>query len=64
MFVADLRAKDVRSVFVRDYEACVSYIRKQARAGDIILTMGARDPDLPLLARRIAAACTKDDAEE
>jgi hypothetical protein len=42
--------------FAPDYDAVVSRIAGRARPGDVVLTMGARDPDLPALARRIAGA--------
>ncbi len=64
MFVADLRAREVASLFMRNYEACVEYVKKEAKEGDVVLVMGARDPDLPLLAQRIASACCTDEDDE
>jgi len=41
---------------VRDYDAAVAAISEEARSGDVVLTMGARDPRLPALARRILSS--------
>ncbi len=38
-----------------DRDDAVGWLRQQARPGDVVLLMGARDPSLPALARRIAA---------
>ena len=39
-----------------DHDAVVAWAVAEARPGDTVLLMGARDPRLPGLARRIAAA--------
>lgn len=39
-----------------DYDSLVRRIVSEAEPGDVVLSMGARDPDLPALARRIVAA--------
>lgn len=36
--------------------AVIDWVRREARAGDTVLLMGARDPDLPALARSLYAA--------
>ena len=41
---------------VADHRAVVDWLRAQARPGDTVLIMGARDPELPALARAAAAA--------
>jgi len=52
--VGDLASPN--AVLAPDYGAVVQDIAARARPGDVVLVMGARDPDLPLLARRIAEA--------
>jgi UDP-N-acetylmuramate--alanine ligase len=54
--VDDLAGSGAAVEFAPDYDAVVSRIAGRARPGDVVLTMGARDPDLPALARRIAGA--------
>lgn len=39
-----------------DHEAVVRWVSAEARPGDTVLVMGARDPDLPRLARAVLAA--------
>jgi UDP-N-acetylmuramate--alanine ligase len=39
-----------------DHDAVVDWAAREARPGDTVLVMGARDPRLPALARRILAA--------
>lgn len=53
--VARLQARGVPVEFARDYEALGSELAAQARPGDTILVMGARDPRLPVFARAMAA---------
>ncbi len=55
MFVRDLRERGVPALFMRDYQTCIDYLSKLMKKGDAVLTMGARDPDLPTLARELAA---------
>ncbi len=53
--VADLPAAlDVG--YAHDHPAVVYWVRREARRGDTVLLMGARDPDLPALARATLAA--------
>jgi UDP-N-acetylmuramate--alanine ligase len=42
--------------YAADHAAAVDWVRGQARPGDTVLVMGARDPSLPRLARAILAA--------
>jgi UDP-N-acetylmuramate--alanine ligase len=41
-----------------DHASVVSWIAAEARPGDTVLLMGARDPDLPALARKVYAVLT------
>jgi UDP-N-acetylmuramate--alanine ligase len=45
--------------YAADHAAAVEWIRGQARAGDTVLVMGARDPSLPRLARAVLAAISR-----
>jgi UDP-N-acetylmuramate--alanine ligase len=56
--VADLAGRGVgeRAAFASSREALVAAIAAEARPGDIVIVMGARDPSLTLLARRIVEA--------
>jgi hypothetical protein len=42
--------------YAADHRAVLHWIVTQARPGDTVLIMGARDPDLPRLARQVFAA--------
>lgn len=42
--------------YAADHRAVVDWLRARARPGDTVLIMGARDPELPALARAAAAA--------
>ena len=42
--------------YAADHPAVVEWLRTHARPGDTVLIMGARDPELPALARAVAAA--------
>jgi len=55
-FVAALRARGVPAAYAADYDALERELRRDLRPGDSILGMGARDPELPQFARRLAAA--------
>ena len=48
------RGKDVR--FFKDRAAISPDVAREARSGDLVLLMGARDPSLPRLARDLLAA--------
>ena len=39
--------------YAPDHTAVVDWVRREARPGDTVLLMGARDPDLPALARNV-----------
>ena len=43
-----------------DHAAATEWVREQARPGDTVLIMGARDPDLPRLARAVFGALVGD----
>ncbi len=53
-------AEDLRATrecaFAPDHDAVRRWVTKEARPGDTVLIMGARDPDLPLLSRSVFAA--------
>ena len=53
MLVEKLQARDVPAEYAADPEALVATLASAAQSDDIILIMGARDPGLPALARRI-----------
>ena len=52
---AKLQARGVNAVLAESYEALGAGLARPARAGDTILIMGARDPQLPVFAREMAA---------
>jgi UDP-N-acetylmuramate--alanine ligase len=54
--LADDLPRDVACGYAADHAAVVDWVLGQARACDTILIMGARDPELPALARKIFAA--------
>jgi len=51
--LADDLPADLKCGYARDHEAARQWILSEARAGDTVLIMGARDPDLPRLARAV-----------
>ena len=53
--VAKLQARGVAAALAENYETLGVALARAARAGDTILTMGARDPRLPVFAREMAA---------
>ena len=53
--VAKLQARGVAAALAENYETLGAALAREARAGDTILTMGARDPQLPVFAREMAA---------
>ena len=55
---AEVAAHGVRAEFAASREALVSRLTEEAREGDLVLIMGARDPSLATLARTIVAALT------
>ena len=46
----------MRCGYAADHGAVVDWVRAEAPPGDTVLIMGARDPELPALARAAAAA--------
>ena len=52
---ADLPA-GLQAGYAADHPAVVAWVQREARAGDTVLLMGARDPGLPALARAALAA--------
>ena len=54
--VEDLHARGVDARFAPTREGLVAELAAQARAGDLILVMGARDPSLTALAQAVLAA--------
>jgi UDP-N-acetylmuramate--alanine ligase len=49
-------AADIGCAYAADHAAAREWVTRVARPGDTVLVMGARDPDLPRLARDIFAA--------
>jgi UDP-N-acetylmuramate--alanine ligase len=54
--VGDLTARQVSAEFAPSRAELVARVAAEARAGDVVLVMGARDPSLPELCRAILAA--------
>ena len=46
----------LRAGYAENHAAVVDWVAREARPGDTVLIMGARDPDLPALARAVYAA--------
>jgi len=53
--VSALRERNVGAFHVNDYQAAINHIGRFASEGDAVLVMGARDPNLPRLARGFVA---------
>jgi UDP-N-acetylmuramate-alanine ligase len=49
-------AADIGSAYAADHAAVVRWVAAEARPGDMVLLMGARDPELPRLARSVFTA--------
>ena len=58
MLAEDLPA-GLRCGYAADHAAAVAWIDDEARPGDTVLLLGARDPSLPALARDTLAALTR-----
>ncbi|HEY5621913.1 MAG TPA: Mur ligase domain-containing protein [Pontiella sp.] len=54
-FAGMLESAGVRAELVPDYETLKNRLQECARSGHAILGMGARDPELPLFAKRMVA---------
>jgi UDP-N-acetylmuramate--alanine ligase len=52
---ADLPA-EMRCAYAADHRAALDWVQREARPGDTVLIMGARDPELPRLARAVLDA--------
>lgn len=52
--VRDLKARGVPAEFASNYAALERVLRSDWQAGDTVLGMGARDPELPRFARQLA----------
>jgi UDP-N-acetylmuramate--alanine ligase len=59
MLAEDLPAS-LRCAYAPDHRAVIDWLRAEARPGDTVLLMGARDPELPSLARAAFAALRGD----
>lgn len=59
-FVAALRRRGVPAMYVEDYAALERELRRDLRAGDSILGMGARDPESPRFARHLSRNLTPE----
>jgi len=57
--VADIQRRGVQAQFAPSRPWLVATLQKEAREGDLILVMGARDPSLTALAGDILAALGK-----
>jgi UDP-N-acetylmuramate--alanine ligase len=55
ILAADL-PPDLDCGYAADHAAVIAWVRSAARPGDTVLIMGARDPELPVLARNIFVA--------
>jgi UDP-N-acetylmuramate--alanine ligase len=49
-------AEDIGCAYAPDHAAVRAWVVREARPGDAVLIMGARDPELPRLAREVFAA--------
>ena len=54
--VEALRSRGLTAELAPDYAGLQARLLAELGVGDVVLVMGARDPDLPLFARRLAAA--------
>jgi UDP-N-acetylmuramate--alanine ligase len=59
--VAEIEARGTRAEFAPSRDTLVARIAKEARPGDLVLVMGARDPSLSELARTILAALAQSE---
>jgi UDP-N-acetylmuramate--alanine ligase len=57
--VAEIAERGARAEFARSREELVAAVDAEARPGDLVLVMGARDPSLTDLARELLAAVGK-----
>ena len=59
--VTEIGARGTRAEFAPSRETLVARIAEEARPGDLVLVMGARDPSLSELARMILAALSQSE---
>ncbi len=59
-FIAKLNSAGVPAVLVPDYTSLKIKLEQCASSGDVILGMGARDPELPLFLKRLITEWKKD----
>jgi len=59
VLVEKLKQRGVAAVFAEDTDGLPEMLASGVESGDAVLTMGARDPDLPALAKRILAELRK-----
>jgi UDP-N-acetylmuramate--alanine ligase len=62
--IADLVAREVRAEHAPSREWLVRRLVSEARSGDLILVMGARDPSLTDLARAILRSLSEGELED
>ncbi len=60
MLVDRLRAADVPACAVAGYDELANLLLRESRAGDVVLCMGARDPQLPIFARDLVSRLAAD----
>jgi UDP-N-acetylmuramate--alanine ligase len=61
--VAEIGARGIGAEFAPSRDWLAARIAQEARSGDLVLVMGARDPSLSALARSILAAIGRQAAE-
>jgi len=61
MLAADLPAQ-MGCAYAADHRAAIEWIQGEARPGDTVLIMGARDPELPRLARAVLESLQRSPA--
>lgn len=54
-FVARLKTRGIPAVLLADWQTCIDHLVARSGEGDAVLIMGARDPELPRLARDLVA---------
>jgi UDP-N-acetylmuramate--alanine ligase len=59
--VAELRARGAQVRHAPDHQSFADSVASEAKEGDTILVVGARDPSLPALARRCLDALRRTD---
>jgi UDP-N-acetylmuramate--alanine ligase len=59
-FTTLLQDAGVAAVYVEDYESLEASLCSEARDGDAVLCMGARDPDLPRFAAKLVAGLREE----